>query len=193
MLYELFKPQQIFWDSGSIWRARAMYEVCPRLDIVKFQTIDLSGEAKQTRFITCKAGGRPSTRSPPGELVELSRVSCCASGFSCCAPELSCFAAGLSCCAPRLSSWSLLLCSWALLLCCWSLLLCSWALLLCFLAFLLCSRTLLLCVWGLMLCSCALLLCSRALPPWRWHTYASAENNCPWDALRCYKARLGCF
>jgi len=24
-----------------------MYEVCPRLDIVKFQTIDLSGEAKQ--------------------------------------------------------------------------------------------------------------------------------------------------
>ena len=25
-----------------------MYEVCPRLDIVKFQPIDLSGEAKQT-------------------------------------------------------------------------------------------------------------------------------------------------
>ena len=30
------KPQRIFWDSGRVWRARAMYEVCPRLNIIKF-------------------------------------------------------------------------------------------------------------------------------------------------------------
>ena len=156
-----------------------MYLVSHSLHIIQFCRLDLPGEAKQAGHVICKAGGRPSTRSPPGELVELSRVSCCASGFSCCAPELSCFAAGLSCCAPRLSSWSLLLCSWALLLC--------------FLAFLLHFWALLLCVWGLMLCSCALLLCSRALPPWTWHTKPSAKDNCPWDALGCSKARLGCF
>ena len=46
-----------------------MSEVCPRLDIVKFQTIDLSGEAKQTPKSPHTSADLFSQLSPVSELL----------------------------------------------------------------------------------------------------------------------------